>query len=176
MQPGQVWGLTLLPSQGRIWSYQESSTLKTGAFPFPDLLLIASSAERKTIHGLLYNPLTYQFPLVSFPYLSYSESKIERLSHSHNDRKKPYDPLSMGCSRQEYWSGLPCPSLGGLSDPEIEPKSLLSPALAGGLFTTSATWEALSVVYLEFKIYPCCLQRQKMVKLNILSRFTTASQ
>ena len=32
----------------------------------------------------------------------------------------PRSPLSMGFSRQEYWSGLPCPSPGALSDPEIE--------------------------------------------------------
>ena len=32
-------------------------------------------------------------------------------------------PLSMEFSRQEYWSGLPCPSPGDLSDPEIEPGS-----------------------------------------------------
>ena len=48
----------------------------------------------------------------------------------------------MGFSRQEYWSGLPCPPPGDLTDPGIGPKSLVSPALAGGFFTTSATWEA----------------------------------
>ena len=42
----------------------------------------------------------------------------------------------------QYWSGLPCPPPGHLSDPEIEPTCLLSLALAGGFFTTSATWEA----------------------------------
>ena len=52
-------------------------------------------------------------------------------------------PLSMGFSRQEYWSGLPFPSPGDLSDPRIEPTSLMSPALAGGFFTASATREAL---------------------------------
>ena len=51
-------------------------------------------------------------------------------------------PLSMGLSRQEYWSGLPCPAPGDLPDPETELMSLLSSALAGGFFTTSATWEA----------------------------------
>ena len=51
-------------------------------------------------------------------------------------------PLSMGFSRQEYWSELPCPSPSDLPDPGIEPQSLASPALAGGFFTTSATWEA----------------------------------
>ena len=49
-------------------------------------------------------------------------------------------PLSMQFSSQEYWSGLPCLSPGDLPDPGIEPMSLLSPALAGGFFTTSATW------------------------------------
>ena len=48
----------------------------------------------------------------------------------------------MGFSRQEYWSGLPCPPPGDLLDSGIEPKSLMSPALAGGFFTTSATREA----------------------------------
>ena len=52
-------------------------------------------------------------------------------------------PLSMGFSRQEYWSELPCPPPGDLPDPWIEPKSLRSPVLAGGLFTTSTAWEAL---------------------------------
>ena len=51
-------------------------------------------------------------------------------------------PLSMGFYRQEHWSGLPCPPPGDLSDPEIEPTSLMSPAVAGGFFTTRATWEA----------------------------------
>ena len=45
-------------------------------------------------------------------------------------------PQSMGFSRQEYWSGSPCPPPGDLPDPGIELVSLMSPALAGGLFTT----------------------------------------
>ena len=52
-------------------------------------------------------------------------------------------PLFMGSSRQEYWSGLPCPSLKDLLNPGIEPMSLMSPALARGFFTTSTTWEAI---------------------------------
>ena len=48
----------------------------------------------------------------------------------------------MGFSRQEYWSGLPYPPPGDLPDPEIEPVSLMSPALAGRFFTTSISWEA----------------------------------
>ena len=44
-------------------------------------------------------------------------------------------PLSLGSSRQEYWSGVPCPSPGDFPDPRIEPASLVSPVLAGGFFT-----------------------------------------
>ena len=42
----------------------------------------------------------------------------------------------MGFSRQEYWGGLPFPSPGDLPDLGIKPVSLVSPALAGGFFTT----------------------------------------
>ena len=42
-------------------------------------------------------------------------------------------PLSMGFSRQEFWSGLPFPPPGDLPNPGIEPAS---PALAGRFFTT----------------------------------------
>ena len=51
-------------------------------------------------------------------------------------------PLFMGFSRKEYWSGLPCP-------PPLNPHLLLSSALAGKLFTASATWEALAAKSLQ---------------------------
>ena len=51
-------------------------------------------------------------------------------------------PLSIGFSRQEYQSGLPCPTPGDLPNPGTEPTSLMSPALAGGFLTTSTIWEA----------------------------------
>ena len=56
--------------------------------------------------------------------------------------------LSTGFSRQEYWSGLPWPP----PDPGIKPVSLTPPALAGGFFTTSFTWEALCLM-LELQIH-----------------------
>ena len=46
-------------------------------------------------------------------------------------------PLSMEFSGQEYWSGLPCPHPGDFPNPGIKPASFMSPALAGGYFTTS---------------------------------------
>ena len=51
-------------------------------------------------------------------------------------------PLSMGLSRQEYWSRLPFPHSGDIPNPGIKPEFLMSPALAGRFFTTSITWEA----------------------------------
>ena len=66
--------------------------------------------------------------------------------------------LSIGFSRQEYWRGLPCPSPDDLPTPGIESASLMSPAAAGGLFTSSTTQEA------------CILRAEKMVLLALLSR------
>ena len=54
-------------------------------------------------------------------------------------------PLSVGFSRQEYCSGLPCPPLGDLPNPEIKtmsPTSNLHYQLVGGFFTTGTTWKA----------------------------------
>ena len=70
-------------------------------------------------------------------------------------------PLSMGFSRKEYWSGLPCPSSGHLPDPRIELTSLTSPASLNGFFTISATWEAPS----------CCANLGKGFTLLCLSLF-----
>ena len=61
--------------------------------------------------------------------------------------------LCMGFPRQEYWSGSPCPPRRDLPDPGIEPTSLTSPALAGGFFTMSATWEAPSSTHQCFKSF-----------------------
>ena len=55
-------------------------------------------------------------------------------------------PLSMEFTRQEYWSRLPCPPPGNLPDPGIQPTSLVSPALAGVFFTTSAMREHSYVI------------------------------
>ena len=53
--------------------------------------------------------------------------------------------LSMGFSRQEYWSGLPCSPPGDLPDPGIKLASLMSPALPDRFFTTSTTWECFGM-------------------------------
>ena len=58
-------------------------------------------------------------------------------------------PLSLGFSRKEYWSGLPCPTPGDLPDPRIEPRS---PAIAGRFFTVEASREVPRI--LEWVAYP----------------------
>ena len=79
-------------------------------------------------------------------------------------------PLSMGFSRQEYWSGLPCPPPGDLPDPGI-----------GGFFTASATWEipTLNSMYVRFTIeenQPWCLLLSSLFRgcrYNWLSSLST---
>ena len=61
-------------------------------------------------------------------------------------------PLSVGFSRQEYWSGLPCPPPGDLPDPGIKPMSLLSPELAGGFFITVPPGKPILKEKLNLKI------------------------
>ena len=61
-------------------------------------------------------------------------------------------PLSMEFPRQEYWSGLPFPTPGGLPDSVRELESLGSPALAGGFFITSTTW--LGMCKLRVCVFP----------------------
>ena len=54
------------------------------------------------------------------------------------------DPLSMGLSQQEYWSGLPFPSPGDLPEPGIKLVSLVFPAMADEIFTTEPPGNPLS--------------------------------
>ena len=62
-------------------------------------------------------------------------------------------PLSMGFSRQEYWSGLPFPSPVDLSDPGIEPTF---PILAGGFFTSETAYMCI-YMYIYVYTYIWCL-------------------
>ena len=60
-------------------------------------------------------------------------------------------PLSLGFSRQEYWSGLSCPPPADLPYPGMESAYLMSPALAGRFLTTSATWNVPYIyMYIHF--------------------------
>ena len=68
-------------------------------------------------------------------------------------------PLSTGLFSKEYWNGLPCPPPGDLPDPVIELMSPVSPALAGGFFTSEPPGKLL-IVYGSFcatraELSPC---------------------
>ena len=73
-------------------------------------------------------------------------------------------PLSMGFSRQTYWSGFPFPSPVDHPVPGIEPTSLMSPALADELFTSIATRKAQNkksgqrAIWLYLGLWGCWLQ------------------
>ena len=81
----------------------------------------------------IYVYLQLWIPSLSPIKLTVSSSKH---AHTHTTFEK----------KKKYWSGLPCPPPWSLSDPGIEPVSLKSPAMAGGFFTTSTTWETVSSV------------------------------
>ena len=59
-------------------------------------------------------------------------------------------PLSMGFSRQKHWNGLPFSSPGDLPNPGIEPPSLVSPALAGEVFTAVPLGNPVHVFSIRF--------------------------
>ena len=69
-------------------------------------------------------------------------------------------PLSVGFSRQEYSSGLPCPPPGDHSNPGIEPSCLIPPSVADVLFTTSATQMQ---VQMQLLISRSCLVSKRLL-------------
>ena len=75
-------------------------------------------------------------------------------------------PLLMGFSREEYWSELPCPPPGDFPDPGTKPTSLKPPALAGGFFITSATWETPYLIGVGLKSNDWHLHEREMRDLD----------
>ena len=64
-------------------------------------------------------------------------------------------PRSMGFSKQEYWSGLPCPPSGDLPDPEIEPRSPVSSAFQVESLPLSHCKPLILGARLKFVFYLC---------------------
>ena len=60
-------------------------------------------------------------------------------------------PLPMGFFRQEYWSGLPFPPPGDLSNSGIEPVSPASPELAGTMRNSGPVFKELKNFFLKKK-------------------------
>ena len=77
----------------------------------------------------------------------------------------------MELSRQEYWSRLPFLSPGDLPNPGIEPISLMSPALAGGFFTSRATWEVICFIHsIRKKLLIKMGKRRSASRMSVLQR------
>ena len=110
------------------------TNLKPAFLPVKDSLLIGETRSGKCTHpqGHTAEARASQTWVCQVPLVSSSLQPLWTTAHQA--------PLSMRFSRQECWNGLPCPPPGDLPDPGIEPETLTSPALAGGLFTTSTTW------------------------------------
>ena len=93
-------------------------------------------------NSLIHNKNSYSSFLIFhvFPYMKVKVKLLSRVRLFVTPWTVAHQaPLSMGLSRHEYLSGLPCPPPGDLRNPGIKPVSLKSPALACGFF---ATWEA----------------------------------
>ena len=95
---------------------------------------------------ILWREVTVTYPfghlIIIGVYCSVDQSCLTLCEPMDYSPPAPQAPLSKELSRQEYWGGLPFPDPGNLPDPGTKPTSLLSPALVGRFFTTSATWEA----------------------------------
>ena len=79
----------------------------------------------------------------------------------------------MGFSRQEYCSVLPFPPPGDLPNTGIESLSLKSPALAGGFFTTKATWEAIYIhqhIHIIYVLYASLLSKNRDLILYLMQQ------
>ena len=86
-------------------------------------------------------------------------------------------PLSLGFSRQEYWSGLPFPSLGNFPDPGIKPMSPASPTLAGKFFTTETPRKSSSLECYCCSVAKSCLTLfNQWIAGSQASLFLTVSQ
>ena len=83
-------------------------------------------------------------------------------------------PLSMGFSRQDNWSGLPCSPPGDLPDPGIKPTALMFPALVVRFFTTGATWDALLDIWRGGEILNLICNKEMQVKIALYITFQSS--
>ena len=75
-----------------------------------------------------------------------------------------------GVLQQEYW-GPYCHPPGNLPGPGIKPMSLMSPVLAGGLFTTGTTGEAPNTVYMTPRFLLLTSHMKKNIVFNTIHWF-----
>ena len=128
------------------WNWTEKSLLHFYSFPkwikFPKLLLstFLPNQEKCISSGikkiLIILPRPFKSAYVTIRVFMLSLYSLQLFATPRTVAHQAL--LSMGVSRQEYWTGLPCPSPGNLPNPGIEPASLTSSVLADRFFTTRA--------------------------------------
>ena len=128
------------------WNWTEKSLLHFYSFPkwikFPKLLLstFLPNHEKCISSGikkiLIILPRPFKSAYVTIRVFMLSLYSLQLFATPRTVAHQAL--LSMGVSRQEYWTGLPCPSPGNLPNPGIEPASLTSSASADRFFTTRA--------------------------------------
>ena len=137
-----AWKIPWTEKPGRLQSMGQQSRTRLSDFTFtftPEAFLVPTDRRSQDFLASIstransYNIYTYACMLSHFSHVQLFAT-LWTVAHQ--------SPLSMGFSRQEYWSGLPCPPPGDLPNPGIELVSPMSPALTDRFFTTSTTWEA----------------------------------
>ena len=136
MNPPQVytcspsWNPSLLPPC--------TIPLSHPSAPVPSILYPAWNLDGQFVSYMILYMFQCHSPKSSHPLLLPQSPKLScacvcyKLLQSYLTLCDPMDciarqaPLSMGFSRQEYWSGVPCPPPGDLPDPEMKPMSYVS--------------------------------------------------
>ena len=113
----------------------------------PGFLSLFTATSLSSPHGPFFLSLNAFSSLFSFIYLIPLLLRVlgAKLLQWYPPLCDPMDCSPAGSSVhgffRQYWSGWPFPAPGDLPKPGTEPESLRSSALAGGFFTTRATWE-----------------------------------
>ena len=113
----------------RPWGHEESDTTERLHFHF-SLSCIGEGNGNPLQCSFPENPRDRGAWWATIYGVAQSRTRLKRLSSSSSSRTVAHQALlSMEFPRQEYWSGLPCPPPGDLSNPRMEPASPATPAL-----------------------------------------------
>ena len=112
-----------------------------GNMLIPNQFMVSLEIPLRKKTTVIYVPRRYNCCCcLLFSYYIVSESFATPWTLAHQA------PLCMGFPRQEYWSGLPSPSLGNVPNPETETSS---PTLTGRFFTTEPSWKPQIIINVE---------------------------
>ena len=129
-QPGTMKGALALWGFWEAWGFPRGSVVKS---------LPASAEDSGLVPGLGRSPGWGNGNSLLYSCLKKTRGQRSLVGTDHGVVAHQA-PLSMGFSKQEYCSGLQCPSRLKVCWPRSKLVSLMFPSLAGGFFTTSAYW------------------------------------